>query len=46
MKLINTVNPRKKFIYPKYAYIGWISGYIIKKATTQYTGLVGQVATR
>jgi tetratricopeptide (TPR) repeat protein len=46
VKQINTVNPRKKFIYPKYAYVGWISGYIIKKATTQYTGLVRHTAVR
>ena len=46
IKQINTVNPGKKFIYPKYAYVGWISGYIIKKATQQYTGLVSQVAVR
>ena len=37
---INTINPSKKFIYAKYAYVGWISGYIIKKVTQQYTGLV------
>ncbi|HEX2684118.1 MAG TPA: tetratricopeptide repeat protein [Ferruginibacter sp.] len=37
---INTVNPSKKFIYVKYAYVGWISGYIIKKVTQKYTGLV------
>ncbi|CAN5858244.1 hypothetical protein BH11BAC4_BH11BAC4_24070 [soil metagenome] len=37
---VNTINPSKKFIYPKYAYVGWISGYIIKKVTQQYTGLV------
>ncbi|MEO6254061.1 MAG: tetratricopeptide repeat protein [Ferruginibacter sp.] len=37
---INTINPSKKFIYVKYAYVGWISGYIIKKVTQQYTGLV------
>ena len=46
IKQINTVNPNKKFIYPKYAYVGWISGYIIKKASQQYTGLVSQVAVR
>lgn len=46
IKQINTVNPNKKFIYPKYAYIGWISGYIIKKASQQYKGLAGQVAIR
>ena len=40
LKEINTENPAKKFIYPKYAYVGWISGYIIKKATQQYIGLV------
>ena len=40
LKQVNTLNPSKKFIYSKYAYIGWISGYIIKKATQQYTGLV------
>ena len=38
---VNTINPGKKFVYPKYAYVGWISGYIIKKVTQQYnTGLV------
>ena len=37
---VNTTNPNKKFVYPKYAYVGWISGYIIKKVTQQYTGLV------
>ena len=40
IKVINNVNPAKKIIYPKYAYVGWISGYIIKKVTQQYTGLV------
>lgn len=39
IKEINTMNPSKKFIYAKYAYVGWISGYIIKKVTQQYTGL-------
>ena len=42
VKQVNTINPNKKFIYSKYAYIGWISGYIIKKATQQYTGLVSR----
>lgn len=37
---ITTINPNKKFIYPKYGYVGWISGYIIKKVTQQYVGLV------
>ncbi len=36
---VNTINPDKKFVYPKYAYVGWISGYIIKKVSQQYTGL-------
>ena len=40
IKEINTMNPSKKFIYAKYAYVGWISGYIIKKVTQQYTGLI------
>ncbi|HAO47732.1 MAG TPA: tetratricopeptide repeat protein [Ferruginibacter sp.] len=40
IKEVNTANPSKKFIYAKYAYVGWISGYIIKKVTQQYTGLV------
>ena len=39
---VNSVNPNKKFIYPRYAYVGWISGYIIKKVTQQYTGLVSR----
>lgn len=47
IKQINTVNPGKKFIYPKYAYVGWISGYIIKKAAQQFTGLANkQIALR
>lgn len=37
---VNTTNPTKKFVYPKFAYVGWISGYIIKKVSQQYTGLV------
>lgn len=37
---INAVNPSKKFIYAKYAYVGWISGYIIKQVTHKYTGLL------
>ncbi len=40
VKQINTVNPGKKFIYPKYAYVGWISGYIIKKINQQFLGLM------
>lgn len=40
VKQINTLNPGKKFIFPKYAYVGWISGYIIKKVNQQFLGLV------
>lgn len=40
VKKINTANPGKKFIYPRYGYVGWISGYIIKKVTHQYTAML------
>ena len=40
VKKINTNNPNKKFIYPRYGYVGWISGYIIKKVTHQYTAML------
>lgn len=36
VKQINTINPGKKFVFPKYAYVGWISGYIIKKVNQQF----------
>ena len=36
---VNTVNPTKKFIFPRYAYVGWISGYIIDKISKQYSEL-------
>jgi hypothetical protein len=36
---VNSINPNKKFIYPRYAYVGWISGYIMNKINKQYTGL-------
>lgn len=39
IKQVNTVNPNKKFIFPRYAYVGWISGYIIDKISKQYTEL-------
>lgn len=39
VKEVNSLNPNRKIIYPKYAFMGWISGYIIKKVTRQYTGL-------
>ena len=38
VKQINTINPGKKFIFPKYAYVGWISGYIVKKVSQQFFG--------
>ncbi len=37
IRQVNTVNPNKKFIYPRYAYVGWISGYIIDKISKQYS---------
>ncbi len=40
IKQTNTLNPGKKFIYPKYAYVGWINGYIMKKVNQQFLGLV------
>lgn len=39
VKKVNT-NPNKKFIYPRYGYVGWISGYIIKKVSNQYTAML------
>ena len=36
---VNTVNPGKKFIFPRYAYVGWISGYIMDKISKKYTEL-------
>lgn len=40
VKKVNTVNQTKKFIYPRYGYVGWISGYIIKQVTHQYTAML------
>lgn len=40
VKQINVINPGKKFIFPKYAYVGWISGYITKKVNQQFLGMV------
>lgn len=34
---VSTVNPNKKIIFPRYAYVGWISGYIVDKISRQYT---------
>lgn len=39
LQQVNTVNPNKKFIFPRYAYVGWISGYIIDKISKQYTDM-------
>lgn len=36
---VNTVNPGKKLVFPRYAYVGWISGYILDKINKQYSGL-------
>ena len=36
---VNTINPSKKLVFPRYAYVGWISGYIMDKINKQYTGL-------
>ncbi|MBL7722905.1 MAG: tetratricopeptide repeat protein [Chitinophagaceae bacterium] len=36
---VNSVNPSKKFIFHRYAYVGWISGYIMDKISKQYTDL-------
>lgn len=40
IKKVNAAHPNKKFIYPRYGYVGWISGYIIKKVTNQYTNVL------
>lgn len=40
VKKVNSTNANKKFIYPRYGYVGWISGYIIKKVTHQYTTML------
>lgn len=40
IKQINTINPAKKFVFAKYAYVGWISGYIAKKVNQQFVGLI------
>ncbi|MBL7743164.1 MAG: tetratricopeptide repeat protein [Chitinophagaceae bacterium] len=39
VRQVNTINPNKKFIFPRFAYVGWISGYIIDKTSKQYTEL-------
>jgi hypothetical protein len=39
LQQVNTVNPKKKLIFPRFAYVGWISGYIIDKINKQYTDM-------
>jgi hypothetical protein len=39
VKQINVITPDKKFLFPKYAYVGWISGYIVKKVNQQFLQL-------
>lgn len=34
---LTNASPNKKFIFPRYAYVGWISGYIMDKISKQYT---------
>ncbi len=36
---VNTINPGKKLVFPRYAYVGWITGYILDKINKQYSGL-------
>jgi len=42
IKQVNSLNPNKKLIYPRYAYVGWISGYIIDKISKQYSEVAKQ----
>ncbi len=42
IKQVNTLNASKKLIFPRYAYVGWISGYIMDKISKQYTGLAAR----
>lgn len=37
VRQINSLNPNKKLLFPRYAYAGWISGYIMDKISRQYT---------
>jgi len=37
LRQINSMNPDKKLLFPRYAYVGWISGYIMDKISRQYT---------
>jgi tetratricopeptide (TPR) repeat protein len=36
---LDRANPGKKLIFPRYAYVGWISGYIMDKISKQYTDM-------
>lgn len=42
IKHVNTLNASKKLIFPRYAYVGWISGYIMDKISKQYSGLASR----
>jgi hypothetical protein len=33
---LNTALPIKRFIFPKYSYVGWISGYMVREVTKDY----------
>lgn len=34
---LEKTNPGKKLIFPRYAYVGWISGFIMDRISKQYT---------
>ena len=36
MKELNTTQPAKRFYFSKYAYVGWISGYIARAVAEDY----------
>jgi hypothetical protein len=36
MKELNTTQPVKRFYFSKYAYVGWISGYISRAVAEDY----------
>jgi len=36
MKELNTTQPAKRFYFSKYAYVGWISGYISRAVAEEY----------
>ena len=37
IRQLNSSNPNRKLLFPRYAYVGWISGYIMDKISRQYT---------